>query len=80
MNGIVRIEYAAEPNLRREPNGTARGWAPMIYVNGTPQGSPWLPWGMGEGQAEREALVLANAEAEKFVGDWDVTVAPKSST
>ena len=67
----VLIEFEAYPN----ENGD--GWLPVIYVDGDRVGSTWAARGYDEDDALSGAEVLAEAEAERFIGDYEVEVAER---
>lgn len=69
-DGRIRIEYAA---VRQ-----GHGWIPAVWKNNKRFGSTWYAceW------SQEDALTCAETEARNLaamcIGDWDVTVEPRS--
>ena len=57
------------------PNGAGRGWLPVYTVNGHPHGDTYATTGYSETEALTLAQQFAQAEAARYIGDWNVTVA-----
>lgn len=73
MNGkIMIVAYAL-------PNGAGRGWLPVYTVNGHPHGNTYAATGYSKNEAELLALQFAQAEAARYIGDWNVTVAKEDA-
>ena len=66
----IRIEYDAIPNGR----GPGYGWIPMVWKNGRMEGSTWYEKGTDRDSAVEAAQWMAEQEADRYCGDWDVTV------
>ena len=72
MNGkIMIVAYAV-------PNAAGRGWLPVYTVNGHPHGDTYATTGYSKTEAESLALQFAQAEAARYIGDWNVTIAKES--
>ena len=66
----VRIEYGTTRNA----NANAGGWLPVYSVNGRHCGSTWAARSYDKDKALAIAKAMAESEASKFIGDWDVSV------
>lgn len=65
----IVIEWGAVAN-----GGPDRGFLPRLWINGRGEGSTWAPQGYSRNEARALAQARAQAEAERFAGDWDTTV------
>lgn len=64
----IHITYAATKNA-------AGGWIPVVENNGRRITPEWMATGlMCEANALVAAMKLADEEAARYVGDWDVVV------
>lgn len=72
MNGEIMII------ARAVPNGAGRGWLPVYTVNGHLHGDIYAATGYSKTEAESLALQFAQAEAERYIGDWNVIVAKET--
>jgi len=68
-DGAILISYDAHRN--DFDNG---GFLPVIYINGNMVGSTYAEKFMTRETAYRAAQRIAHAEADRYVGDWDVTI------
>jgi len=69
-NPVIAIEYYAARNESRR----AGDWLPIIINNGHAAGSTWAGRGYDEDEALAAARTLAEEEAARYVGDWDVSI------
>lgn len=69
MNSEIMIIARAVPNV-----ANSREWLPVYTVNGWLHGDTYAAKGYSKEQAELLALQLAQAEAERYVGDWNITI------
>lgn len=74
-DGRIKIEFGTRKNERE-----GYGFVPMIWVNDRREGGTWAEEFMSEDDATTAAHAYAKDEASRFVGDWDVTVTPRSAT
>ena len=63
------LEYAAVLNARE-----GYGWIPALWVDGRRLGSTYYTHGVDQDQALEYALRDAQAEADCYVGDWDIEI------
>lgn len=70
----VRIEYGAVLNVR--PNS---GHLPMVWIDGRTQGHTYAPSGYGVSDAVRIAEERARETAQRYCGDWDVTITQREA-
>jgi hypothetical protein len=66
----VKIRYCAVPNA----NEHVGGWLPLVSVNGHQHGDTWSGRGLDRSVAVRRAARDAQGEADRYGGDWNVTV------
>ena len=72
MNGkIMIVAYAV-------PNGAGGGWLPVYTVDGHLHGDTYATTGYSKNEAELLALQFAQAEAARYIGDWNVTIAKET--
>jgi hypothetical protein len=64
---------------RAVPNGVGRGWLPVYTVNGHSHGDTYAATGYSKTEAESLALQFAQAEAARYIGDWNVIVAKEDA-
>lgn len=69
-SGRIEILYRAAPNARE-----GYGWVPLLRVNGRSAGSEWSSSGYDKDVALTMARQMADEEAARYVGDWDITIA-----
>lgn len=72
----LKIEFGAVPNLNR----SVGGYLPRVWENDKGQGAMWHHFGFSKADAEQRAEAMAQKHAEKFGGDWDLTVEPRPET
>ena len=63
------LEYAAVLNARE-----GCGWIPALWVDGRRVGSTYYTHGVDQDQALDYARRGAQAEADRYRGDWDITI------
>lgn len=73
MNGEIMIIARAVPNA-----ANSREWLPVYTVNGHLHGDTYAATGYSKNEAELLALQFAQAEAARYIGDWNVTIAKES--
>lgn len=73
MNGKIMIVAYAVPNA-----ANSREWLPAYTVNGHLHGDTYAATGYSKTEAESLALQFAQAEAERYIGDWNVIVAKET--
>ena len=66
----ITIEYGAVANL----NSWVCGWVPVIYVNGRMRGDTYCARGYEKWDAEERAAKMAEEEAKRFGGDWEIEI------
>ena len=74
MNGEIMIIARAVPNA-----ANSREWLPVYTVNGHLHGDTYAATGYSKNEAELLALQFAQAEAARYIGDWNVTVAKEDA-
>ena len=69
-HSTITIEWYAIPN----GNKSAGGFLPVYDLDGKQKGHTY--WGIGydKATAEMDAEIAANKAAERYTGDWNVTV------
>jgi len=65
LDGYITIQ----PGTIEVPNG----WLPIVTINGHQQGSTYGK-GIDKDAAIQAAIALAFDEAQRWIGDWQVTV------
>lgn len=70
----MTLEYAAAPN-----GWEGHGWIPALWVDGRRLGSTWCARGVDELQALEHARRGAEAEAERYIGDWDIEIRERAA-
>lgn len=73
-DAVVAIEYAAAPN-----GHAGHGFLPLIWNNGRRIGSTWASTGYDRDEALARAQEMAREEAERYIGDWTVTVGERKT-
>ncbi|MBT8452970.1 MAG: hypothetical protein KJO40_13460 [Deltaproteobacteria bacterium] len=71
----VDIEYGVVAN----GNKRAGGWLPVIWKNGRQHGSTWQGSGYDREDALTLAQEMAREEADRYIGDWNVTVGARET-
>ena len=66
----ILITYAARPNT----NERAGYYLPSVVVNGLQMCGSYATTGYSEADALVEAKAIAELEAARYVGDWDVRI------
>ena len=66
----ILITYASRPNA----NERAANYLPSVVVNGHRMCSSYATVGYSETDALAEAKAIAEREAARYVGDWDVRI------
>lgn len=74
MNSEIMIIARAVPNV-----ANSQEWLPVYTVNGWLHGDTYAAKGYSKKQAETLALQLAQAEAERYVGDWNITITKETA-
>lgn len=69
MTNSVFIVARAIPNVANKGQ-----WLPVYTVNGHLHGSTYAVTGYSKDEAIALALQMAEEEAARYVGDWDVTI------
>ena len=73
MNGKIMIVAYAVPNAANN-----RERLPVYTVNGHLHGDTYATTGYSKNEAELLALQFAQAEADRYIGDWNVIVAKET--
>ena len=73
MKGEIFIVARAVPNAANN-----REWLPVYTVNGHLHGDIYAATGYSKTEAESLALQCAQAEADRYIGDWNVIVAKET--
>jgi hypothetical protein len=71
----IRLTFGAV----RNKDTRVGGWVPMVWKDGKEERSPWQGVGYERDQALALAERQANEEGNRYLGDWDVTVAERPS-
>jgi hypothetical protein len=71
MTDIMIVAYAAK-NI-----APSAGWLPLYSVNGYQYGDTYARTGYTQADALRLARQMADAEAQRYIGDWTVIVVTK---
>lgn len=79
-NGKIVIEYASVPNERKHlETQEPMGYLPMVWVDGREIClARYADRGYSEDEAGSMAYQRAHEEAERYIGDWDKKIRPRS--
>lgn len=72
VEGRVVIEFGVVPNGFKAKGG----FLPVYWVNGKQHGTTYASLAFDAEYALFLAKKMAFEEAEKFAGDWDISIAP----